>query len=288
MAIFSVSVLMFWFYKQGTAGTQLLVQRFIGRVHLSNPLQDKIKEGAGQQVQELVAPKSSQNILQGSEFEPLSDFLDDMDVKSARLFAMEAVLELWINDVNFDPSLHNEPLDDDFFQKAAEQNGFSMLRTECDTQLLISLNLPAIVAIQRPRSVSPGFLTLQAIDDHEVTLGRKGKNAVITVPMHVLNASCSGAVYIPWRNQMGEDDLIPGGQPDNSIMMLKQHLREIGYTQVGVGPFYDDQTEWAVQDLQEKYGLAPDGIVGPLTKIMILNENPNSQIPHIRRQLAKR
>ena len=287
IAIFSISILMFWFYKQGTAGTQQLVKRFIGHAHSSTPRQDKVIEGSDKQVQELTTTKSPQIIQQSSEIHLLSEFLNDMDVRSARLFAIQSVLELWIDEVVLDPSLHDETVDDAFFRKAAEQNGFSMLRTGCDLRLIDSLNLPAIIAIQRPRISSPGFLTLQAIDEHEVTLVRKGKNAVITVPKNVLTANCSSAVYIPWQNQMGDDDLVPGGPPENSVMMLKQHLREIGYTQVGLGPFYDDQTEWAVQDLQEKNGLAPDGIVGPLTKILIQNENPNSQIPHIRQQIVK-
>jgi general secretion pathway protein A len=286
IAIVSVSVMMIWFYKQGTAGTQQLVKRFIGLAHSSTPRQDKIIEGAGVHIQKLTATKSSRIIQQSSEIHLLSEFLEDMDVKSARLFAIQAVLELWIDEVALDPSLHDETMDDIFFQKAAEQNGFSMLRTGCDLRLLNSLNLPAIIAIKRSRGSSPGFLNLQAIDEHEVTLGRKGKNAVITVPKKVLTANCTGAVYIPWRNQLGDDDLVPGDPPEDSVMMLKRHLRGIGYTQVSLSPFYDEQTEWAVQDLQEKNGLAPDGIVGPLTKILIINESPNEQIPHIRHQIV--
>lgn len=196
---------------------------------------------------------------------------------------MKSVLDLWGLETILDPALDNEIEDDAFFQMAAEQNGFSMLKTACDFELLNSLNLPAVIAVRMAQGFSPGFLTLNAIDGRDVTLGRTGKNAVITVPEDVVAAHCYGPVYIPWRNHLDDIDPMAHGQSDASVVKLKNYLREIGYAQIGVGSHYDDQTEWAVQHLQEKNGLPPDGIVGPLTKILLFNENPALNIPHIRR-----
>lgn len=282
LAVVCSAVLMLWFYRQGTTGAQRFAKRNFSAENSSSPLTGVNLAVAGQKFREPTMPVLSQFPPQPPESEALSVFMDEMDVRSARFFAMESVLERWGTELALDPILNNETSDDVFFQQAAEQSGFSMLKTTCDITLLKSLNLPAIITMRLPRRSSPGFLTLHAIDGHDVTLGRKGKDSIIVVPQDALTAQCSGVVYIPWRNQLGDVDLIPHGQPEPLVVRLKQHLREIGYTQVGDGLYFDDHTEWAVQNLQEKNGLVPDGIVGPLTKILLFNENPALQIPHIR------
>ena len=288
LAVVCFAILMLWFYKQGTAGTQQFAERILGTAISKVFPREESQLVIVQQDRMPAAPAQTFESPQRLESDALSRFLVEMDVRSARHIAMTSVLELWGVETVLDPLLDDETDDDAFFKMAAEQNGFSMLKTECNFGLLTSLNLPAVIAVRIPRDSPPGFLTLTAIDGQEVTLGRPGRNTVITVPEDELTASCHGPVYIPWRNHLDDDDQIRGGQPDASVVRLKKYLREIGFSQVDTGPDYDDQTEWAVQHLQEKNGLPPDGIVGPLTKILLFNENPALNIPHIRREVAKR
>jgi peptidoglycan hydrolase-like protein with peptidoglycan-binding domain len=81
---------------------------------------------------------------------------------------------------------------------------------------------------------------------------------------------------------MSPDDLTPNRSPRDAIAALKNYLNEIGYTQFDTGPSYDERTKETVRQIQMKYGLEPDGIVGSQTKIVLFNENQRLDIPHIR------
>jgi general secretion pathway protein A len=59
------------------------------------------------------------------------------------------------------------------------------------------------------------------------------------------------------------------------------HLLDMGYDKIKINPVYDDQTRAAVKKIQKKYGLKADGLVGPLTKIVLYNEKKSLKIPHI-------
>jgi general secretion pathway protein A len=48
-----------------------------------------------------------------------------------------------------------------------------------------------------------------------------------------------------------------------------------------MSPLYDEQTKKVVRQIQRKHGLKPDGIVGPLTKIVLYNEKKTLKIPHL-------
>ena len=75
--------------------------------------------------------------------------------------------------------------------------------------------------------------------------------------------------------------IVPRKVPHESIIMLKIYLKEIGYDQIDISPHYDRETAQAVRQIQAKYGLTTDGIVGPLTKIALLNEKQPPAGPRI-------
>jgi zinc D-Ala-D-Ala carboxypeptidase len=56
------------------------------------------------------------------------------------------------------------------------------------------------------------------------------------------------------------------GWKGSAVAAVQWELRYVyGYTFVTVDGVFGQQTEWAVKLFQKKYGLAPDGIVGPRT-----------------------
>ena len=59
-------------------------------------------------------------------------------------------------------------------------------------------------------------------------------------------------------------------------------MKEIGFDQITMDPIYDEPTQEAVKTIQRKHGLLDDGVVGPLTKIILYNEHQSFEIPHIR------
>jgi general secretion pathway protein A len=62
---------------------------------------------------------------------------------------------------------------------------------------------------------------------------------------------------------------------------LKLLLTEIGVEGIEINPFYDDRTKDAIKAIQESHGLPADGVVGPLTKMVIYNEKKSLEIPHL-------
>ncbi|MGB5424136.1 MAG: AAA family ATPase [Desulfobacterales bacterium] len=212
----------------------------------------------------------------------LSKFIQDMDARSARHIALQTVLELWDVKSRIDPALDERTDNDTFFEMAAGQNGLAMLRLDCRLEILQKLNLPAIISVSLPGGSSSGFLTVLGIKDKQVTLGRARLNETITVTEEVLKPFCTDGVYVPWKDFMSPDGLAPNRSPRNAIAALKNQLNEIGYTQLDTGPSYDERTKETVRQIQRKYGLEPDGIVGALTKIVLFNENQRLDIPHIR------
>jgi general secretion pathway protein A len=205
-----------------------------------------------------------------------------MDARSARHIALQTVLELWGVNSNIDPALDERTDNDAFFETAAGQNGLAMLRVDCHLDILNKLNLPAIISVRLPGGSSPGFLTVLEIRGDQVTLGRARLNETITVTKDDLEPYCADGIYIPWKDFMSPDGPAPNRLPRDAIGALKNQLNEIGYTQIDTGPSYDERTKEAVRQIQRKYGLAPDGIVGALTKIVLFNENQRLDIPHIR------
>jgi general secretion pathway protein A len=91
----------------------------------------------------------------------------------------------------------------------------------------------------------------------------------------------TGIFYIIWKNFYNYSGIIPISTTIDSILTLKMHLREIGYREIVMSPFYDESAEKAVIEIQKKYGLVEDGIVGPLTRIVLYNESRDFYIPHI-------
>ncbi len=58
-------------------------------------------------------------------------------------------------------------------------------------------------------------------------------------------------------------------------------MKNIGFKYIEVGPYYDVGTRDAIKQIQNKYGIVADGVVGSLTKIFLCNEEKSLPIPHI-------
>jgi len=225
-------------------------------------------------------PRKKKASTTGTE-EELLNFLQDMDVRKARQLALESVLDRWGNEAVITPEL--EALTDNyaFFREAAAPSGLSVIRVACNFNLIKMLDLPAILEIKLPEYPAPGYLTIRKIDDRQITLSRARMNQLISVKLDTIRPYCTGAVYIPWKNFLVYKGAIPRTGPHESIIALKMHLHDLGFDHIDLNPYYDDQTEQAVKQIQQAYGLDPDGIVGPLTKIVLFNEKKSLNIPHI-------
>jgi general secretion pathway protein A len=211
----------------------------------------------------------------------LAEFLQDFDVASSRRLSLQEVLALWQTDAAIAPAL--DSLEDDyaFFRLSAEQNGLLAKRLGCNFNLIKRLNLPALLAISMPEWQYPGYLTIRKIDQGKITLHNAEKDNFIEVTPDILKRYCAGSIYILWKNFFFYKGNIPKTAPEESIIMLKMHLQDIGFNDIEISPLYDEQTKKVIRQIQKKHGLKPDGIVGPLTKIVLYNEKKTLKIPHL-------
>ena len=214
----------------------------------------------------------------------LETLLASTSPRASRHTALKAALARWGIGNAATGSL--EIIDDDaaFFDRGAANNGLAMRRVDADLGLIRRLNLPAILELHLPDSPLPHYLTIATLGQDTITLhagGVGGEDRVIVLAPEALGWFWSGVAYLPWRDFRGIDGTIPLSGTDRSLFALKSLLREIGFDDVDQTATYDDHTREMIKEIQARYGLEVDGVVGSLTKIALYDEAARLDIPHI-------
>ena len=207
-----------------------------------------------------------------------------MEPLSARNLSLASVLEQWGVEASIDPALDAIEDDYDFFRRAAASKGFSVIRIRCDFELIRKLNLPTVLVVNVPGGESPGFLTLQKFEGGKIVLARAGRQQSIAVTPDTASPFCSGSAYIPWKDYIDIQGAVPRSIAHDSVVVLKMYLQDAGFRELDLSPYFDEDTERAVKSVQRRHGLLVDGIAGPLTRIVLYNDNKDLPIPLIQRQ----
>jgi general secretion pathway protein A len=209
------------------------------------------------------------------------EYLIAADERNSRQNAIETVMAMWSDKTEIKPYLLNVRDDREFFGLAARQNGFLVQRIMNDFDMVKKLNLPAVLAFHSPGTLSPVYLTLNRLENGLVMLKKDPGDSGISVTMDELLTYYSGTAYIPWKNFFDYKGVIPANATEDTIITLKMHIRDIGFENVDITPRYDNATRRAVKMVQQRHGLDADGLVGPLTKIILYNEVLRLNIPLI-------
>jgi general secretion pathway protein A len=195
--------------------------------------------------------------------------------------AIKVALNLWNIEPEIKPDLDAINDDEDFFRSVSKENNLLLRRITGNLNAIKKLNLPLILAVHLNKNIAPVYLSLIKIDAQKVTLrGGKQDISIELLPAE-LESYWSGKAYVPWKNFLSLKGTIPIDCPQNSITTLKMFLRDIGFKEVEINPFYDDKTRQAVKEIQKKYGLYVDGTVGSTTKIALYNEKKVFKRPYI-------
>jgi general secretion pathway protein A len=213
----------------------------------------------------------------------LGRFLQTRSESATRESAFRSVLALWEPDAALIAPA--EPIVDDrlYFTMLFRRHGFSFYRIDDDLDLVLRLNLPAILEFRAPESGRQAFLGLVRIDGQGRPVFSTGGGEEILVPgdRGAALPFWSGAAYIPWRNFFSITGEFPGHPPSESLISLKLLLKDIGFSRIDLSPRYDEATRNAVARIQRKHHLPVDGVVGSLTKITLYNEIDSLNIPHL-------
>ncbi|MFC1823076.1 AAA family ATPase [Thermodesulfobacteriota bacterium] len=238
-----------------------------------------------QQIPRKLEPAAMQEAPQAEiaiePIEGLDEFLRGMGTLSSRRIALNVALNFWQPGSEVNRYLDNLDDDGDFFRLAAKQQGFSILRIEKNIDLVKKLNLPAILEFLPPGSLSPRFVAVSEIDQEGITLYGGPEKSRFFAKYDDLEIYWSGAVYIPWKNFLNYTGIIPLSAPRDSVITLKMLMQDIGFREIEISPYYDESLREAVEKIQMKHGILVDGIVGPMTKIVLYNEMGSLNIPHI-------
>lgn len=224
----------------------------------------------------LVAPEPVKDPVRN-----LEKFLGKINRFSSRHMAFKVAMDLWNIESEIKSRFNGIDNDQSFFQLAAKQNGLLIRRIQGNFNTVKQLNLPAILELYFPGDLSPVYLTLSKIDYTKITLSGGERNVAIKSEQKDLESYWSGVAYIPWKNFLSLKGTIPLDSPKDSIITLKELMQDIGFNEIEISPFYDEQTQQAVREIQKKYGIQIDGIVGSTTKIALHNEKKILGIPHI-------
>jgi len=120
------------------------------------------------------------------------------------------------------------------------------------------------------------------MEEGRIVLGGVKGSGVIHAPSQDVQSLWSKVSYVLWKDFLDYPGSIPIGASKESIIALKMLLQDIGFKDIEISPFYDEKTKGAVMAMQEKHGIRVDGIVGPLTKIVLYKEKSSLKMPRVR------
>ncbi len=221
--------------------------------------------------------------IAGVQSSPLAALLSRMDTDASKKMALADALSLWGVEIPVKAYTEKALADpESCFILTAGQNGFQVHSMQSSLARVSKLNLPAIFEFYLPGRSDPYFLTLDRIDNNKLSFLTDTETGHIEITTGDIETLWPGMVHIPWVNFYDYNAMTPISGSEEDVLKLKQLLEAIGYKDLEPGIVYDTKTEAAVKELQRRYAIPMDGLVGPLTKIALYNEQPGLYIPHIR------
>ncbi|MGD9224732.1 MAG: AAA family ATPase [Desulfobacteraceae bacterium] len=207
--------------------------------------------------------------------------LGQMDTYDSRENCVAVLLDLWNQSLTNVVLIPNEVDHDSFFEIAARQYGLRRYEVQGDWELIRKISLPAILSLALPGQGEPVFLSMVGLRDNRLRLVERKGGDVYEVDFESISPYLYGAAHIFWKNIIGFDMIIGYGSDDRAVMMVKRLLQEIGYDHIDLSPEFDYDTRLAIREFQRGHQLKVDGLVGPLTKIMLLRESGTFELPKL-------
>ncbi len=228
-------------------------------------------------------PPFQESQKQGSLSKPLGnfdDYLNSMDRRATRTHALTAVLDLWTDQPEITSLLDTMDDDQAFFRIAAKQKGLQILRVTEGLDLLRKLNLPAILEIRMGDNLPPKFVALVKMHQDDLTFSAPERGEM-ECAFSQIKPYWGGVAYVPWKDFLGYEGVIPYESSADSVLSLKAFIRDLGYEGIEISSAYNGQTIMVIKGIQAKHGIQTDGLVGPFTKIALYNENRSLNIPRL-------
>lgn len=229
---------------------------------------------------EPTAPQAGQAAAAAGETDP-GETLRRLDPRESRAGALAAVLSAWGEPLPPRGVLDDVSDDATWFNLSAKAAGFFLQRVEgVDPQALRALDMPAVLELRVPGVPAARYLALRRIEGASF-LFASPEGAPLVLEEAELARLWTGVAYLPWKNFLSLTGTIPGNAPPDSVLVLKMLLRELGHEAVPLDREYDGATRRAVEEIQARFGLPVDGVVGNLTKIALYRAGDRFAVPRV-------
>ena len=181
-----------------------------------------------------------------------------------------------LNDIPFE--IQNEMT---FFSLAARQSGLTVTAVDQDLSRLVALNLPAILKLHHPLDRRPAYVILVKASSDAMTLICDESGQTAEAPISEIMSTWSGNGFVFWKNFYNYKGIIAFSAPEEAVIALKLHLLAMGYNDIDMNGIFDMETQMTIKDIQARHGIPVDGFAGALTQIVLYNETPSLEMPHL-------
>ena len=208
-------------------------------------------------------PAPSAIAIQPISAAELAQFLAGIDSRASARTATAAVLAAW----------GEQPLGDEEarlpegLESVVWRRGLQELQLTANLSMLRLLDLPALLVVRVPGAAEASYVALTGLDESRVMLSVNGVS--VTIDGDALQSIWTGQAHVPWRDFDGLGPTLQPGTRGVAVVQLQQLLRRIGVAGVKPTGTFDAGTSRAVVDFQRSHRLDADGLVGPLTRIVL-------------------
>ena len=203
----------------------------------------------------------------------LTERLAGTDLGASARTATAAVLAAW----GERPLSEGEARLPDDLEAVAWRRGLQELQLTANDSMLRLLDLPALLVVRLAATAEARYVALTGLDDSRAELSVAG--AAVPIARDTLAALWGGQAHVLWRDF---DSLGPTPQPGArgiGVVQLQELLRRAGVDGVEASGTFDAGTSRAVVDFQRRHRLDADGVVGPLTRIVLYGTAPDRRRP---------
>jgi general secretion pathway protein A len=193
----------------------------------------------------------------------LAQRLAGIDARASARAATAAVLAAW-GERALQPEETRLP---DDLEAVAWRRGLQELQLTANRSMLRLLDLPALLVMRVPDEDEPRYVALTGLDESRIVLSVDG--GPVTTDADALQRLWTGQAHVLWRDFAGLGPTLQPGTRGVSVVQLQELLRRVGATVIEPTGTFDSGTSRAVVDFQRRNQLAADGLVGPLTRIVL-------------------
>jgi len=206
-------------------------------------------------------------------------FAQQLEYRSARLIALNAMLMAWNRKDGPDPATSVQPSG---LYEIAQQHGLRCYDMRANMSKLRVLNLPCILQIFLPGDDRrPFYLALTSLDGGKASIVTNYDGDVQQFDIEVLERYWYGRAFVFWEEFEPLDPLMTLGSIGPSVAWLQNELARLAYYSGAVTAVYDESTARAVALFQRRYRLLADGKVGPETRMAMYGASGRYVVPHL-------